>query len=654
MTPAQKPPAGPAQEGIAAQEQFLEVLSREEAIAAFSAALKPEPLGVEHVALEFLAGRVLAQDVRAAVDAPPFDRSVVDGFAVRSADIAAASASRPVRLALNAETIHCGHAPSIPVRAGTATAIATGGPIPRGADAVMMIEQTEPHEGGAAILAARAVAPGQNVSFAGSDIARGQTLLHAGALLGAREIGMLAAVGCADAPVWRRPRVAVISTGDELTKPGQPLPPAGIYDSNGPIVAAAIEENGCEAVRFGAVRDDPAGLEAAMRQAHGACDAVVLSGGTSKGAGDLTHRIVATLGAPGIVVHGVALKPGKPLCLAVCGGKAVAVLPGFPTSAMFTFHDIVAPALRVMAGLPARQETTVRARIPVRVPSERGRTEFVMVALAKDADGYVAHPVGKGSGAVTAFSQADGFAAVDALSDALQAGTETEIRLFSAHVRAPDLVIMGSHCTGLDAVASELKRRGTSTRILAFGSLGGLGALKRGECDIAPIHLMEPDTGVYNQPFLSEGMALVQGWRRLQGLVFRRGDERFEGRSADEAAAAALADRDCVMVNRNQGAGTRTLIDQLLKGAKPAGYWNQPRSHNAVAASVAQGRSDWGVAIRPVADALDLGFIPLAEEHYDFAISAALAASAKGAAFADAVRASAAALRALGFTPAAP
>jgi putative molybdopterin biosynthesis protein len=653
MTPTAAPPATPST-ASRAQEQFLTVMSREEAIAAFSAALKPEPLGVERVALDHLAGRVLAQDMRAAIDAPPFDRSVVDGFAVRAADVAAASASRPVRLALNAETIHCGHDPALAVRAGTATPIATGGPMPRGADAVVMIEQTEPSEDGAAILASRAVAPGQNVSFAGSDIARGQTLLHAGALIGAREIGMLAAVGCADAPVWRRPRVAVISTGDELTKPGDPLPPAGIYDSNGPIVAAAIEENGCDAVRFGAVRDDPARLEAVIRQAHGTCDAVVLSGGTSKGAGDLTHRIVATLGAPGIVVHGVALKPGKPLCLAVCDGKAVVVLPGFPTSAMFTFHDIVAPALRTIAGLPARQETTVRARIPVRVPSERGRTEFVMVALAKDRDGYTAHPVGKGSGAVTAFSQADGFAAIDALSDALPAGTETDIRLFSAHVRVPDLVIMGSHCTGLDAVASELMRRGTSTRILALGSLGGLAALQRGECDIAPIHLMEPASGAYNRPFLSAGMALIPGWGRLQGIVFRRGDRRFESRSPDAAMDGALADPDCVMVNRNQGAGTRTLVDQLLKGARPAGYWNQPRSHNAVAASVAQGRADWGVAIRPVAEALDLGFIPLAEEHYDFAILSGLAESARGEAFADAVRASAPALRALGFSPAGP
>jgi putative molybdopterin biosynthesis protein len=632
------------------QAQFLKILSRDEAIAAFADALAPQPLGVEAVPLERLLGRVLAEDVKAAVDAPPFDRSVVDGFAVRSADLMEASIGRPVRLAINAEVIHCGHDPAIAVAPGTATPIATGGPMPRGADAVVMVEHTEP-AGSGAIDVARAIAPGQNVSFAGSDIACGQTLIHAGTTVGSREIGMLAAVGAADAVVWRRPRVAVLSTGDELVAPGKALRPAGIYDSNGPIVAAALEENGCEAIRLGIVADDEEKLSAAIRAAHRDHDAVILSGGTSKGAGDLTHRIVATLGSPGIVAHGVALKPGKPLCLAVADGKPVVVLPGFPTSAMFTFHDIVAPVLRVLAGLPPRQEASVAARVPVRIGSELGRTEFVMVALAQDAAGYVAHPVGKGSGAVTAFSQADGFLAIDALAEQLPAGSTAEVRLFSPHVRAPDLVIMGSHCTGLDAVAAALRKAGLSSRIMALGSLGGLAALKRGECDIAPIHLMDPATGAYNAPFLAAGMSLIPGWRRMQGVVHRPDDPRFAGRSAEEAVAAALADPACVMVNRNQGAGTRTLIDRLLSGARPAGYWNQPRSHNAVAASCAQGRADWGVAIRPVAAALGLAFIPLAEEHYDFAVREGFAEKGNGALFADAVENCADALVALGLTP---
>ncbi|MGL5735426.1 MAG: molybdopterin-binding protein, partial [Beijerinckiaceae bacterium] len=400
-----------------------------------------------------------------------------------------------------------------------------------------------------------------NIAFAGSDIARGQTLLRRGVVIGAREIGMLAAVGLGHASVWRKPRVAVISTGDELVQPGGALAPAQIYDSNGPIVAAALEENGCIAVRFGAIRDEPEALRAALRHAHAQCDAIVLSGGTSKGAGDLTHQLIGDLGAPGIVVHGVALKPGKPLCLAVCDGKPVIALPGFPTSAMFTFHDIVAPFLRRMAGLPPREERQIEATIPARIASELGRTEFVMVALSENADGLTAHTIGKGSGSVTAFSQADGFIAIDALSDALPSGAVQRVRLFTPHVRIPDLVIMGSHCVGLDAVAAHLHEAGISSRILALGSLGGLQALKRGECDVAPIHLLDPETGQYNQPFLSESMRLIAGWRRMQGLVFRNNDQRFAGKSLAEAVAAALADASCIMVNRNQGAGTRTLID---------------------------------------------------------------------------------------------
>jgi molybdate-binding protein len=347
---------------------------------------------------------------------------------------------------------------------------------------------------------------------------------------------------------------------------------------------------------------------------------VVLSGGTSKGAGDLSHRILSKLGKPGILVHGVALKPGKPLCLAVCEGKPVVILPGFPTSAMFTFQDMIVPVLRRMAGLPPRSDSNVTARVPVRITSELGRTEFVMVSLVQGTEGLIAYPSGKGSGAITSFAQADGYLRIDALADQLPADSRVEVRLFTPHVRVPDLVIIGSHCPGLDLVITPLAREGLSVRLIAVGSLGGLGAARRGECDLAPIHLLDEKTGTYNTPFVSEGLQLVPGWRRMQGIVFRNGDRRFEGRSAQEAIRAALADRTCIMVNRNQGAGTRILIDRLLGGARPDGYWNQPRSHNAVAAAVAQHRADWGVTIAPVAGASGLGFIPVAEEHYDFAL----------------------------------
>lgn len=606
----------------ARQKQFLDVASVEEAAARFRSHIKLEPLGTEAVPLARALDRIVGEDIVAEVDVPAFDRTNVDGFAVLAADTAGASEDTPHELVLTEEVITPGAVPHQTVVAGAATVVATGGMIPRGADAVVMVEDTEIVEAGGqqSLQVRRPVAPGAFITFAGTDIGRGETVLRAGQRLSSREVGVLAAIGRDQVSVYRRPRVAVISTGDEIVAPGTPLPVGGVYDSNQAIVAAAVEEIGGEAVRLGAVADDAEEIESVLRRGL-ACDMVILSGGTSKGAGDLCYEVVSRLRNPGVVVHGVAIKPGKPLCLAVTDGKPVVILPGFPTSAIFTFHRFVAPVVRALAGAAQADSETVTATLATRTGSERGRTEFKLVNLVDSDHGLAAYPIGKGSGAVTSFSHADGFIVIPAQQEQLPAGEPVIVQLISRRVEPADLVAIGSHCVGLDVLLGRLQREGFSTKSMNVGSTGGLTAARRGECDIAGIHLMDPESGEYNRPFLEPGLELVTGYRRLQGVVFRPDDLRFRGAgSAEQAVEAALADNDCVMVNRNAGSGTRILIDGLLGGRQPAGYAVQTKSHNAVATAVAQGRADWGVAIDTVARAYGLGFIPLKEEHYDFVI----------------------------------
>jgi putative molybdopterin biosynthesis protein len=613
-----------ALEQLARQDQFLEVVDRDEATARFHRHLKLQPLDAETIPLSSALGRVLAREVVAEVDVPGFDRASVDGFAVRAADTAGASDQTPKALELTPEILTPGYEAQLSVGTGMATLIATGGMVPRGADAVVMIEHTDTikRDGKTYVEVRRPAAAAQFIAYAGSDLARGETVLPTGRVLTSREVGMLAAVGRAMVEVYRQPRVAIISTGDEIVPVGHPIRPGAVYDSNAAILGAAVEEAGGIVKPLGIGPDDEMVLSRLVDQGLGDADMVILSGGTSKGAGDLCYRAVALFKDPGVLVHGVALKPGKPVCLAVTRGKPVIILPGFPTSAIFTFHAFAAPVIRAMAGLPPEQADTVEATLPLRVSSERGRTEFLMVSLVPGQDGgLVAYPIAKGSGSVTSFSQADGFITIDRHAESVPAGETVTVQRIGHAPRLTDLAIIGSHCVGVDAIARRLRDDGVNLKMLNVGSTGGLAAAKRNECDIAGIHLMDASTGEYNHPFITPELEIVPGYRRMQGILFRPGDARFEGRNAEEAVAAALADRDCLMVSRNAGSGTRILIDRLLGGAaKPPGYWSQPKSHNAVAVAVAQKRADWGVGIETVARQYELGFIPVQDEFYDFVI----------------------------------
>jgi putative molybdopterin biosynthesis protein len=599
--------------GARTQRQFLEVLDRDEAERRWRAVVGHAALGTETIPLDRALGRVLAADVKATVDVPGFDRSNMDGFAIRAADSFGASEEEPVRLHLNDEVLATGIAPAIEVASGTATTIATGGMLPRGADAVAPIEVTDiDPEDPAWVLVRAPRVPGAAVSFAGTDMGRGETVLFAGTRLTSRETGVLAAIGCEQLEVFRRPRVAILSTGDEIVQPGEAMRPGLVYDSNGRILADAVTELGGEPVFHGAFRDDVEALRKALHAALASSDMVLLSGGTSKGEGDLNATVVGEL-EPGILVHGVALKPGKPICLAAQGEKPVVILPGFPTSAIFTFHEFVAPLIRDLAGHPREDREVRRARLAIRTNSERGRLEYLLVGLVEDQQKRLsAYPMGKGSGSVTSFSRADGFVRIDRNTELVDAGTEVEVTLIGRDLAVADLVVVGSHCAGLDLIASALAREGFGVKLLAVGSHGGLAAAKRGECDLAPIHLLDPATDRYNEPFLEPGLRLQKGYRRMQGIATRPEETRD--------IEALLADPAVRMVNRNRGAGTRVLIDRLLGERRPPGYAYEPRSHYAVAAAIAQGRADWGVTIESVARDAGLRFVALQAEEYDFVV----------------------------------
>jgi len=605
------------------QQQFLNLASAEEAEERFWQAVQPRPLGEELIPLADARERILSRNVIAKHNVPYFDRSNFDGFAVRAEDTFGAQETAPVSLKLNQEVLACGVVPKKSVTQGTATTIATGGVMPRGADAVVMIENTFPIEadksGEAGIKILKAVAPSGGVSLAGSDIGAGEVVLRIGDLLGYRETGTLAALGEAKVWVWRRPKVGIISTGDELVTPGGQIELGKVFDSNATVLGHAVEELGCEPVHFGIVPDEESRLETVLREAL-ELDFVLISGGTSKGEGDLNYRVFEKYNNPGILVHGVALKPGKPLCLAILAGTPAAILPGFPTSATFTFSKFIAPVLGGMAGRLPEPTTHVKANVPVRLNSDKGRTEFNLVHLVRNDSGFSAYSTGKGSGSITGFARADGFMEIPRNTEMVEVDEEVRIQLLGKSAHPPDLMIIGSHCVGLDYLIGEMQKRGVSCKFLAVGSMGGVFAAQRGECDLAGIHLLDENAGEYNRHLLTPELHLQKGYRRSQGLLFRKDDSNFTDFKSDfeNAIQQLINNPEVRMINRNRGSGTRILLDHLLTDQRPAGFFQEAKSHNSVAAAISQNRADWGIAIRSVAEDLGLGFYPIQDEEYDF------------------------------------
>ena len=408
-------------------------MSFDEAKKVIAERLKPEALGAEEIPLLDAYNRVLRENVVSALDIPPFSRSTVDGFAVKAEDTFGAEENQPVTLSVRG-VVNIGELPKICIGKGEAAEIATGAPVPDGADAVVMVEDTDRKD--AELRVYRAVTKDGNVMKKGSDIKKGETVLKAGQVLGASEIGVLAALGLTKAKVFTVPVVAVLSTGGEVTEPGRELPAGKIYDINAYSLCTAVRESGGNPVYLGVVPDDEAALRKALERALASADMVLTSGGVSVGPHDLTPKIVNSLGKPGVFVSGIAVKPGKPTTVALVDGKPVFALPGHPTSALLLFHLLARPVIQAMSGRTATEAETVKALAAKRMFQAKGRRTFIMVKLKRDVTkGLVAEPVETGaSGAITTLAKADGFVEVPADQQFIDAGEEVDVGLLKVVV----------------------------------------------------------------------------------------------------------------------------------------------------------------------------------------------------------------------------
>jgi molybdenum cofactor synthesis domain-containing protein len=411
---------------------FRKLMTFDEAKNTINQQLKPQPLGTKELALLEAHNRVLAEDITSAMDIPPFNRSTVDGYAVKAEDTFSAEESHPAKLAV-CGVVNIGETPRISVAKGGAAEIVTGAPIPEGADAVVMVEDTDRKNNLLNVFSA--VTHGENVMKKGADIKKGETVLKKGQVLGSREIGVLAALGKATAKVHRVPRVAVLSTGAEVTEPGKKLPSGKIYDINAYTLSTAVLESGGTPVYLGVVPDDKTELRKALEHALTCADIVVTSGGVSVGPKDLMPQTVDALGKPGVIVCGVAVKPGKPTTAALIGEKPVFALPGHPTSALLMFHLLVRPVIQFWAGKPT-EVAAVKAVAGARMFSARGRRTFVMVKLKRDkSNRLMAEPVETGaSGAITTLARADGFVEIPENQQFIDVDEEVAVTLLEGAV----------------------------------------------------------------------------------------------------------------------------------------------------------------------------------------------------------------------------
>lgn len=408
---------------------FRRLLTFEEAEETIRRHFKPRPVGVEEIPLLQAHNRVLAEDVVASLDIPPFDRSTVDGYTVKAEDTYGAEENRPVWLKVRG-SVNAGEKPKAIVTHGTAAEIVTGAPMPHGSNAVVMKEHTKREDDDLYVYGA--VAKDENVMKAGTDIGKGHTALRASQSLGSKEVGVLAAVGAAKVKVYKTPRVAALSTGAEVVEPGRKLRHGKIYDINAYSLNAAVLESGGEPVFLGVFPDDGTKMQKVLEHALESADMVLTSGAVSVGPKDVMPDTLNSLGKPGIIVSGIAVKPGKPTTVALVDGKLIFSLPGHPASALLMFHLLVRPIIRSLAGRRAEKDLEVKASASMRMFPARGRRTYVMVRLKRGRSGQlIAEPVPAGaSGAITTLANADGFVEIGEAVQFVDSGEEVTVRLF--------------------------------------------------------------------------------------------------------------------------------------------------------------------------------------------------------------------------------
>ncbi len=571
------------------------------------------PLEAESVPATEALGRVTSEAVMARVSAPFYHASAMDGYAVRFVDTFGASETTPKRL----------------VRGEGAVYVDTGDPLPDNFNAVIMIEDVNvvrPEPGGPEYIEIiRPASPWQHVRVIGEDIVATELILPENHQVRPVDLGAIISGGHVDIQVRRRPVVAIIPTGTELVEPGTPLRKGDIIEYNSRILAGLVSEWGGVAKRFSPVKDDLGKLKEALLSACRQADLVVVNAGSSAGSEDFTSRAVAELGE--VILHGINIKPGKPVILGWVGNKPVLGIPGYPVSAYITFCLFAKDLVYRLQGLETPAPEYLTARLSRQVASNLGQEEFLRVKVGRVGESLIATPVSRGAGVLMSLVRADGFVRIPAMSEGYGAGAEVQVEMLRGKEEIEHTVVcIGSHDNALDLLANILKKRHPQYSFSSahVGSMGGLIALKKGEAHMAGTHLLDEETGEYNVPYLRR----ILGGRKitLMNLVYR--EQGFivpKGNPKGVRGFRDLVRQDIVFINRQAGAGTRLLTDKHLReiGISPAsvkGYEREEYTHMGVASAVLTGIADTGMGILAAAHALDMDFVPVARERYDLAI----------------------------------